>query len=104
MRAAVRTRYGPPEVLSVQDVPKPTPGPRELLVRVHAATVNRTDCAILWGEPFIIRFFTGLRRPKLPSTGTDFAYVRSGQKVGNVVLEPASVIPINAKAPSKIEI
>jgi NADPH:quinone reductase-like Zn-dependent oxidoreductase len=73
MKAAIRAQYGPPEALSVREVAKPTPKAHEILVRVHAATVNRTDCGILSGKPYIIRLFTGLRKPKLPSTGTDFA-------------------------------
>lgn len=73
MKAAVRTQYGPPEVLSVQEIDKPTPGDNEVLIRVHATTVNRTDCGILTGRPFIIRFFTGLRKPRSRVTGCDFA-------------------------------
>lgn len=49
------------------------PGDKEVLVKVHAATVNRTDCAILMAKPFIMRFVTGLLKPKSPITGTDFA-------------------------------
>ena len=59
MKAAVRYRYGPPILLSVQEREKPVPGNDEVLIRVHAATVNRTDCGILWAKPFIIRFITG---------------------------------------------
>lgn len=73
MKAAIRTKYGSPEVLSVKEVSIPEHGDREILVRVHAATVNRTDCAILWGKPFLMRFFTGLFKPGLKTTGTDFA-------------------------------
>lgn len=73
MKAATRTVYGGPEVLSINETAKPTPAANELLVKVHAATVNRTDCGILWAKPFIMRFFTGLTKPKLPTTGTDFA-------------------------------
>ena len=73
MKAAVRSRYGPPSVLQVMDIPKPSPKEGEVLVRVQAATVNRTDCGILWGKPFILRFFTGLRKPQYTVTGTDFA-------------------------------
>jgi NADPH:quinone reductase-like Zn-dependent oxidoreductase len=73
MKAAVRTKYGPPEVLTVQEVAKPVPKDHEILVKIHAATVNRTDCGILWGKPAIIRLFTGLRKPALSTTGTDFA-------------------------------
>ena len=73
MKAAVRSKYGPPEVLSVEEIEKPTPRDHEVLVKVHAATVNRTDCAILWAQPFIMRFVTGLLTPKYSITGTDFA-------------------------------
>jgi NADPH:quinone reductase-like Zn-dependent oxidoreductase len=73
MKAAVRAKYGSPDVLEIKNMEKPTPKDNEILIRVHAATVNRTDCGILWGKPFIIRFFTGLSKPKLPVTGTDFA-------------------------------
>lgn len=73
MKAATRTVYGAPEVLRISDIAKPTPKDNELLIKVHATTVNRTDCGVLWGKPFIIRFFTGLTKPRLASTGTDFA-------------------------------
>lgn len=73
MKAAIRYQYGPPQVLSVGELPKPQPGAREILVRVYAATVNRTDCAVLSGWPLVMRAFTGLSKPKLPITGTDFA-------------------------------
>ncbi len=73
MRAARRERYGPPDVIQVEDVAVPTPAGDELLVRVHAATVSRTDCALLSAKPFFMRFLTGLRRPKIQTLGTDFA-------------------------------
>jgi NADPH:quinone reductase-like Zn-dependent oxidoreductase len=73
MKAVVRTHYGPPEVLQVREVSKPQPGDHEVLIKVHATTVNRTDCGIQFARPFIIRFFTGLLKPKHPIPGTDFA-------------------------------
>ncbi len=73
MKAAVRTKYGSPDILEIKDIEKPATKDNEVLIRVYAATVNRTDCGILWGKPFIIRFFTGLCKPKLSVTGTDFA-------------------------------
>jgi len=73
MRAAVSTRYGPPEVVTVIDVPQPVPAADELLVRIDATTVNRTDCAYRAAKPFIMRFVTGLRRPRRTILGTEFA-------------------------------
>ena len=73
MKAVVYEEYGPPSVLSVQQVEKPTPKDNEVLIRVYATTVNRTDCAMLRAKPFIMRFFTGLLRPKRKILGTDFA-------------------------------
>ncbi len=73
MKAATRTSYGPPAVLTIKEVAIPPLKDHEILIKVHAATVNRTDCSVLWGKPFIIRFFTGLLKPSLPITGSDFA-------------------------------
>jgi NADPH:quinone reductase-like Zn-dependent oxidoreductase len=73
MRAAVITRYGSPDVIKILDAPKPVPAAGEVLVRVHAATVTRTDCGLLRAHPFLMRFFTGLRRPKRTILGLDFA-------------------------------
>jgi NADPH:quinone reductase-like Zn-dependent oxidoreductase len=73
VRAAVYTRYGPPEVVQLTDVATPAPGARELLVKIHATTVNRTDCGVRQADPFIVRFFTGLRRPRKTILGSEFA-------------------------------
>ncbi|MFZ0493671.1 MAG: NAD(P)-dependent alcohol dehydrogenase [Acidimicrobiia bacterium] len=73
MKAAVRTRYGPPEVVRLEEVEKPTAGGDELLIKVRATSVNRTDCGYRRGTPFLIRFFSGLRRPKVAVLGTEFA-------------------------------
>ncbi|MGY2130110.1 NAD(P)-dependent alcohol dehydrogenase [Blastococcus sp. SYSU DS0617] len=83
MKAAVRTRYGPPDVVHVEEVPTPEPGPAELLVRVHATTVNRTDCAYRSGSPFVTRFASGIPAPRAAVLGTEFAGVveRTGAEV-----------------------
>jgi len=73
MKAAVRTTYGPPEVVQVTDIDRPEPVAGEILVRVRATTVNRTDRGYRAGTPWIIRFFSGLRRPKAHVLGTEFA-------------------------------
>jgi NADPH:quinone reductase-like Zn-dependent oxidoreductase len=73
MKAAFRTRYGPPEVVTVTEVEKPSPKDGELLIKVHATTVNRTDCAQRAAKPFLWRFFTGLIRPRVRILGNEFA-------------------------------
>ena len=75
MRAAVQTRYGPPEVVRISEVEKPTTKDNEVLVKVHATTVNRTDCACRAAKPFFMRFFTGLTRPRATVLGNEFAGV-----------------------------
>lgn len=73
MKAIIHTRYGPPEVLQLAEVPKPTPKDNEVLIKVHATTVNRTDCGFRSAEYFISRFFSGLFRPKNQILGNEFA-------------------------------
>jgi NADPH:quinone reductase-like Zn-dependent oxidoreductase len=73
MRAVVHDRYGPPEVLRLEDVERPVPAEDELLVRVHATTVTRTDTGLRSAEYFISRFLTGMRRPKRRILGLEFA-------------------------------
>lgn len=73
MRAVVHDRYGPPEVLRLEDVERPVPKEDEVLVRVHATTVTRTDCGFRRAKPFFIRVFTGLRRPKRKILGMELA-------------------------------
>ncbi|MEB2786176.1 NAD(P)-dependent alcohol dehydrogenase [Algoriphagus persicinus] len=73
MKAAIRRSYGSPEVIKVENTERPVPKDNELLLRVHATTVNRTDCANLTGKPFIMHFFLGLFQPKKIILGTDFA-------------------------------
>ena len=63
MKAATIARYGSPGVIEVRDVPAPVPGPDEVLVRVHAATVNRTDCGELL-HPTVMRLLTGAGTPR----------------------------------------
>jgi NADPH:quinone reductase-like Zn-dependent oxidoreductase len=73
MRAAVHDRYGPPEVLHVEDVPRPTPAADEVLVRVHATTVNRNDCHWRRGSPFFQRAISGWLRPKGRILGDEYS-------------------------------
>jgi len=64
MKAIVFTKYGPPDGLDLKEVPKPTPKDDELLIRVHASTINSWDWEFLNGKPFINRLMFGLLRPK----------------------------------------
>ncbi len=73
MRAIVYSKYGPPEVASLMEVPKPLPKDNEVLVKVYASTVNRTDSGFRSAEYFISRFWTGLFRPKYQILGCEFA-------------------------------
>jgi NADPH:quinone reductase-like Zn-dependent oxidoreductase len=85
MRAVIYDRYGPPEVLRLEEVERPEPFDRQVLVRVHATTVNRTDCGLRSADLPITRFVTGLRRPKNRILGMEFA--GEVEKVGNGVTE-----------------
>ena len=73
MQAAVHTRYGPPEVVRLVELPTPKPKSNELLVKVYATTVNRTDCGFRGAKPFFVRGFTGLTRPRVMVLGNEFA-------------------------------
>jgi NADPH:quinone reductase-like Zn-dependent oxidoreductase len=88
MKAAVRTRYGPPERVRIVDVPAPVPGDGEVLVRVNATTVNRTDCGFRAAHPWIVRFFAGLTKPKVTILGCEFAGVVESLGAGVTAFEP----------------
>lgn len=83
MKAVVYDRYGPSEVLHIEDVPRPVPRENEVLIKIHATTVNRTDCAVRGGADFVTRigysyittgsFFKALWRPRQRILGTELA-------------------------------
>lgn len=73
MKAIIHTSYGPPEVASLQEIPKPSPKPNEVLVQVHFSTVNRTDSGFRSAEYVISRFWSGLLRPKQQTLGSEYA-------------------------------
>jgi len=83
MKAIVYTKYGPPEVAKLADLPKPSPNHNELLVKVYTSTVNRTDSGFRSAEYFISRFWSGLLKPKYQILGCEFAGII--EKVGQNV-------------------
>ncbi len=87
MKAAVITRYGSPGIIEVRDVPMPVPGPDEVLVRVHATTVNRTDCGELL-HPALIRMLTGGGRSRRTTLGLDFAGTVEGVGAATGLFKP----------------
>ncbi len=73
MKAIVQDRFGSPDVLELREIDQPTVKDNQVLVKVHATTVNRTDCGFRAGTPFFVRVFTGLIRPKRLVLGNEFA-------------------------------
>jgi len=73
MRAAIRRNYGGTDKISIEEIDVPSPKKDELLIKVAATTVNRTDCANLTAKPFIMRFVLGLIKPRKSILGTDFS-------------------------------
>ena len=93
MKAVVFTKYGPPEVLQLKQVEKPTPRDDEVLIKVHAASVNSWDWDLLRGVPFVNRIMAGLLKPKkirilgcdiagrIEAVGKNVKLLRSGDEV-----------------------
>ncbi len=74
MKASVYTRYGPPDVLELREVEKPTPKDDEVLVQIRAASVNFADASFVRGKPFMVRMMgQGLLKPKHTILGSDMA-------------------------------
>jgi NADPH:quinone reductase-like Zn-dependent oxidoreductase len=81
VKAIVRDRWGGPDVVRIEEIPTPAPGPGEVLVRIHAASVNRADLDGLEPRPGFLRVFMGIRAPRARQVGIDVAGVveRTGE-------------------------
>lgn len=75
MKAAVYKKYGPPEVVHIEDIAIPEYGAGDVLIKVYASSVNRTDAGFRSAEYFVSRFFSGLLKPKFNVLGCEFAGV-----------------------------
>ena len=92
MKAIVYTEYGSPEVLRLEDVEKPTPKAGEVVVKVHAASVNALDWHFMRGTPRLMRLAFGLRRPKLRRLGVDVAGEVDAVGPGVTGLKPGDAV------------
>lgn len=75
MKAAIYSQYGRPEVVRLAEIEKPVAKDNEVLIKVSTSTVNRTDCGFRSANYFIVRFWSGLIRPRNPVLGCEFAGV-----------------------------
>ncbi|MGC9539562.1 NAD(P)-dependent alcohol dehydrogenase [Streptomyces sp. UG1] len=92
MKAVVQDRYGSADELEYRDIDRPVPGAGEVLVRVHAASVNAYDWHFMHGDPVLARGMMGLRRPKSPVRGRDFAGVVEVVGSGVTGLKPGEEV------------
>jgi len=92
MRAVVQDRYGPPEVLRIEDVAKPVPRDRDVLIRVHASTVCQTDTHVRRASVVLYRLFLGIRGPRQRTLGVDLAGVVEAIGPGVTAFKPGDEV------------
>ncbi|WP_117212574.1 NAD(P)-dependent alcohol dehydrogenase [Allorhizocola rhizosphaerae] len=103
MKAIVRARYGGADALSLQEVEQPEPGDGELLIRVHAASVDAGVVHLMTGEPYLMRLIYGLRAPKLHVLGMDAAGVVAAVGKGVTAFRPGDEVYAEVRAGSFAE-
>jgi NADPH:quinone reductase-like Zn-dependent oxidoreductase len=92
MRAVVYREYGPPDVLQLEEIETPQPGEGQVLVRMHAASLNAADWHLMRGDPFLVRLVTGLRSPGLVRFGADGAGVVEAVGPGVTTFAPGDAV------------
>jgi NADPH:quinone reductase-like Zn-dependent oxidoreductase len=92
MKAVVRRCYGPPDVLAVEDVEKPVPGPGQVLVKVRAAALNPLDWHYMRAEPYLMRMDAGIGAPENPRLGVDFSGVVEAVGAGVTKYAPGDAV------------
>ncbi|MBI3751987.1 MAG: NAD(P)-dependent alcohol dehydrogenase [Chloroflexi bacterium] len=92
MKAVLVSRYGAPEVLQLSEVPAPEPGPDQVVVRVRATSVNPVDWHSMRGEPVLVRFSSGLTKPRQPGIGADVAGVVEAVGSAVTTLRPGDAV------------
>ena len=92
MQAIVHRRYGPPDILALEELPTPEPGPGEVRVRVRAASVFAGDVHLVRGTPYFVRLATGLRRPRNQVPGIDLAGIVDVVGPGVTSLQPGDEV------------
>jgi len=92
MRAAVHRRYGPPEIVRVEEIEAPVPGDGEVLIAVRAASINPMDSHLMKGKPAFVRLFFGLTRPKRIQPGVDVAGLVAAVGAGVTRFRPGDAV------------
>lgn len=85
MKAIINDRYGLPDMLELREIDRPEPGPKEVLVKILAASVNKADWHLLRGKPFPVRLMSGLLKPRIRTLGADVVGIV--ERVGSEVTQ-----------------
>ncbi len=92
MKAIVYNKYGPPDVLQLKNVDTPVPAQNEVLITIHATAVNSADWRLRKADPFVVRFFFGLRKPKIKTLGGVFSGIIQQAGKGVTLFKPGDSV------------